>query len=644
MSGFGSFMEGFSGGARTMSDIKSALEERKYRKSVRKRIEMDSDSVNRQREMADLPAFDMGEEESPYLMRLGDAMANGFKSLRDKVARREGALPGIGDTDFGAMYEEQNPLIDTEALPTLGQDLDLPEYKDGSPGAIKADGTWNWADDEKPDDKKPQRRKMTEEEFNKGREQARRNTGQQIRKPDPISSPQSQKIIDKIGADANPKEAIPTKGRISRGWDKLKGGAKGAAALSASIGGITSVAENALDADGKLEDYYRRIGRDPARAKDYRPVEHAVMRGMGFLQDMGKGVTSFIPGLNDALHVNDWANEASAAAPAPQEAIPTAGSPRRPGGPGPSRGRTPARAAPTAPAAPSQAIPTAKPDPLAGFDVSNVDPKDIPRMSTREWDDHKKQIMQSYVLSGKSYAEAMDLADQQVTNQQRRGFLMFGQQAAALAEAGNLKGAAAAVTAAFQNMPTTTDVNVTIYNGHLVAYGVDEDTGEQVGQPVVLNAQRIQDILRNFSDPKVWGEYVQTSRKLDQGDRALDQADRELAQRDYANRTNRIIADARMLDARGGAVGGGVSAKDLDRIRPQIESITYRILATLPKDALPEGMSPERLGLAIQSLAMDDYRQSGNADQTIAKITEIAQSPGGVQWLIEQAAAYGRGQ
>lgn len=630
MSGFGSFMEGFQGGMKSISDIKDAQELRKARKALRERQSMENADRNADRVLGGLPGFEFEPETKSYLERFGDWMGNGFQTLQKKVASREGALPGIGGTDFGSLYEEQNPLIDPEALPTLGQDLDLPEYKDGSPGGVKADGTWDWAEDEP--EKKRRYNPDSKEEIERRR----------------TASRTSSKPADAVNDTTKPKPSAipegPKKGFVGRGIDKVKGGVKGAAALGASIGGITSVAENALDADGKLEDYYRRIGRDPARAKDYRPVEHAAMRGIGFLQDMGKGVTSFIPGLNDALHVNDGANEASAATPAPEEAIPLAGSPRRPGGPGPSRGRTPAPAAPTAPAAPSQAIPTAKPDPLAGFDVSNVDPKDIPRMSTAEWDEHKTQIMQSYIRSGKSYAEAMDLADQQVANQQRRGFLMFGQQAAALAEAGNLKGAAAAITAAFQNMPTTTDVNVTIYNGHLVAYGVDEETGEQVGQPVVLNAQRIQDILRNFSDPKVWGEYVQTNRKLDQGDRALGQVDRELDQRDYANKSDRIVADARMLDAQGGAMGGGVSAKDLDRIRPQIESITYRILATLPKDALPEGMSPERLGLAIQNLAMDDYRQSGNADQTIAKINEIAQSPGGVQWLIEQAAAYGRGQ
>lgn len=622
MSGFGSFMEGVSGGARTMSDLKGALEDRKYKKSIRDRINIESKDRNDDRVMGGLESYDFGEDESPYLMRLGEALGNGFKSLKEKVSKREGALPGIGDTDFGAMYEEQNPMFDPEAMPALGQDLDIPELADGG-----LPNEWDWKED--APEKKGRYNPDSKEEIERRRTAPR----------------SSSKPADVVNDTTKPKaQAIPEgpqKGRIARGVDKVKGGVKGAAALGASIGGIASVAENTMDANGKLEDYYRRFGRDPRRAGDYRPVEHAVMRGAGFLQDMGKGVTSFIPGLNEALHIDDGANRGAGVAlaadtpAAPEEAIPTR---RGPGGPGPSRGRT---RAPAAPAAPRQAVPTAKPDPLAGFDVSNVDPNDIPRMTTREWDEHKTKLMQSYIRSGKSYAEAMDMADSQVMNQQRRGFLMLGQQAAALAEAGNLKGAAAAITAAFQSMPTTTDVNVTIYNGHLVAYGVDEETGEQVGQPVVLNAERIQAIMRNFADPKVWGEYTLASRGLDQKDRALGQVDRELDQRDYANQTDRIVGNARMLDAAQGAAGG-LGVKDLDRVRADVTGAAWEIASSIPKEALPEGVPPQYMARAILTLAMARYQQQGgDLDAILARLQELARSPDGVQTILSGAAQIG---
>jgi hypothetical protein len=121
------------------------------------------------------------------------------------------------------------------------------------------------------------------------------------------------------------------------------------------------------------------------------------------------------------------------------------------------------------------------------------------------------------------------------------------------------------VRAAFQYLPSTTDVQVGNYNGRLVAFSVDEESGEQVGQPMVVTPELLQKVLMNFQDPKVWAEYAQDNRKLDQADRGLDQTDTRIGLAEQGLEIERENAKTNRMRAIGGEGEGGMKLTDADR-------------------------------------------------------------------------------
>ena len=629
--GFGDFMSGMQGGMSTMDELKNSRLRRKLYDQEITKGDMEFDAKDFDREKRNLPKIRRFNTSDTFIGKFGDMMDPVLSRFMERLGRSPEEATAAAESDAAV------PAEDTGAAPSY-YDEAIPLADGGLPNE------WDFVDDAKrPDSKAARRPKLTEEEFARRRAAAKADlTGKadQIR-PVEYASKANKATIDKVGADVAPKGAIPEtapKGRIGRAMARGKGVAKGGAALGASIGGIASVAENSLDANGKLEDYYRRFGRDPARAGDYRPVEHAIMRGAGFLQDMGQGVTSFIPGLNEALHVDDEANRTEAApapapaAAAPAEAIPTASGPSNPR-------RYPGQGAAKKPVIPEAAAPAAEPNPLDGFDVTKVNAADVPNFSNNDWVQHRKDMMDSLIMHGMSYAEAWDKVDQQVVATQQRGFMHFGNQARALLGSGDLKGAATAVRAAFQYLPTTTDLQVGEYNGHLVAFGVDEDTGEQVGSPVVITPEFLDSALMNFSDRKAWQEHAQDNRKLDQADTELQQGSRRLDLMEEGLGIERENALTNRLDAIGGGLGGkgGLKESDFATARRQLEN-----WAGMFGDA--EGSDPA-LPAALMAIAEAQYkRQGGDLSQITFRLEEMLRSPGGAETIIAAARRLASGQ
>jgi hypothetical protein len=541
MAGFGSFMEGMQGGMRSMDQLKDSRLKRKLYDQVITESEAELEGKDFSRARRNLPAIKRFSSSDTLLGKLSDKLDPVLSRFMERLGKEGGSATG--------MEMELDPSLQP-AIPELDpSQFEAPEYEfaDGTAG-----GLGDWIDDDKPSPKKEKYAADSKEEIAKRAERARAGSAAPARSAIPES------VVDRSGdktlaqrAGAKAKDAAKYKGyglaspegagKLSRAGRFLGRVAAPYAIAGAGAGGI----RGALDAEQPGESV---LGDTWERAKG-----------------AGKGV---VAGLLNPTEAIFGGGEDPAEAPV-EEAVPTGSSgptnPRRYPGQGAARTAAPA----PAPAAP-EAIPSAAPaeaDPLAGFDVSKIPPEQIPNFSNRDWEAHRGELLDDYIMNGMSYAEAWDKVDQQVVATQQRGFMHFGKQAlVALGEDGKYTpAAAAAVRAAFQYLPSTTDVQVGNYNGRLVAFSVDEESGEQVGQPMVVTPELLQKVLMNFQDPKVWAEYAQDNRKLDQADRGLDQTDTRIGLAEQGLEIERENAKTNRMRAIGGEGEGGMKLTDADR-------------------------------------------------------------------------------
>jgi hypothetical protein len=284
-------------------------------------------------------------------------------------------------------------------------------------------------------------------------------------------------------------------------------------------------------------------------------------------------------------------------------------------------------------------VPTQAADPLEGFDVSKVPAEKIPNFSNKDWESFREENIKELVANGMSYAEAWDKVDQQTVATQQRGFMHFAKQAfTAMGPDGKYTPAAAsAVRAAFQYLPSTTDIQVGNYNGHLVAFSIDEDTGEQVGQPMVITPEMLQKVMMNFQSPQVWAEYAQDNRKMDQADRELGQGDRRLGIMEQGLGIERENALSNRIRAMGGSGTGedGMKLSDADRHTQFWQDQAYSAAGTDPelRDAMAAVMS---------SLYMEDGGQT--RPEVIARqVTALGRTPEGRAKIIAAANQYAGG-
>lgn len=644
MAGFGSFMEGLQGGVSSMQDIrrKRQLDELYDQEITLGREKVSGRDHSRAR--AGLPALKKFSSGDPFLFRLMEKLGRGTGTTESPTAN---ALPTSGETDtppisLSGDYGVEMPELD----PTQFEAPDY-EFADGTAG-----GLGDWLDDEQAG--KPKResyRADSKEEIARRAERARtgRPAGGATVEGDPSKyrpAKQGQVGNDmrRGAARAEAKAAqsaipeTPPKGRIASGVGKAGRFARGAGAGALAGGAIGAALENSLDGDAKLAEYYRRINR-PGGEKDAGPWEAAGVRTIGVLQDVGR---TFLPqAVEDRLF--PYLGESEQA----PGAIPTTApaSRRSPAGlPPGGRDRRPSdRRVASAPAAgPSQAIPEAAPaeaNPLADFDISKVSAEQIPNFSNKDWESFRDENIQELVANGMSYAEAWDKVDQQTIATQRRGFLHFASQADALLAGGDKKGAAAAVRAAFQYMPSTTDLKVGEYNGHVVAFGVDEETGEQIGTPIVVTPELLQQVQMNFANPQVWAQYAQDRRKLDQADTELSQGERRLDIMEEGLGIERENALTRRIDAIGGIPGqGGSSLKESDiaTARRAIDDWAFGIGQS--EDADPA------LGSALKALAEAEYKRRGGDLNTITLRLEEVLKASGEAAIIAAARRLASGQ
>lgn len=622
MAGFGSFMEGLQGGISSMQDIrrKRQLDEIYDQEITLGREKVSGRDLSRSR--AGLPALKKFSSGDPFLFRLMEKLGRGTGTTESPTAN---ALPTSGETDtppisLSGDYSVEMPELD----PTQFEAPDY-EFAGGTPGSVEE--AMRRADElALEEDTGPKKRQGysadSEAEIQKRASRARTASA-------PAREAIPTQVIDRSG-DKTLGQKVAAKAKAAAKYEGVgmpsKAGAgllrRGAGALgrAAAIGGIVGAGaggiRGALETETTGDGFWSDVGQ----------------RAVG----AGKGV---VAGVLDPIGAIMGSDEA--APEAAPEAIPTGSS-------GPTRRYS--RRNPSAPAAgpgASAAAPTAVPEtaapaeanPLANFDISKVSAEQIPNFSNKDWESFREENIQELVANGMSYAEAWDKVDQQTIATQRRGFLHFASQADALLKHGDKRGAAAAVRAAFQYMPSTTDLKVGEYNGHVVAFGVDEETGEQVGSPMVITPDLLQQVQMNFANPQVWAEYAQDRRKLDQADRELGQGDRRLDLVEQGVGIERENALTRRIDAIGGIPGqGGSSLKESDiaTARRSIDDWAFGVGQT-------EGADPA-LGSALKALAEAEYKRRGGDLNTITLRLEEVLKASGEAAIIAAARRLASGQ
>lgn len=198
---------------------------------------------------------------------------------------------------------------------------------------------------------------------------------------------------------------------------------------------------------------------------------------------------------------------------------------------GPRMSALPAAAGPARAAAPQRtaAVPAESgggQEERIDFSQLDADPKDVPNMTTDDWREYRAKLVDAARQSGRP--EAIQQANNLVTQMQQEGFLSYGQQGLALQQAGNLKGAMAAYRAAFQYFPNGNDVEFGVIKDRqgqqqIVGFGRDEKTGKVVeGSQIVMNPEQAARLLENFTKPEAFRAWTKDWRDFEEGKRRFD--------------------------------------------------------------------------------------------------------------------------
>lgn len=356
--------------------------------------------------------------------------------------------------------------------------------------------------------------------------------------------------------------AIPRRpGLLSRAGGMLRRGANAVGKVAAIPALVGTAVETAST---PTEQYRKRFGME---TNDPSFLGDVGVRALGAASDFGNILTRGTAG-------SMYRDKAIPAAAAAREPASVAAQPEPP----PEMPATPDEA--IAQAAKSdgeqmiqQAVEESKPPGAIDFSKVNVPPSEIPNMPVKDWVAYRARAVRNAMLQGASPAEA----HQQVTQLQMSGFRDYAQQALMHLEGGNPLAAASALRAAYQYFPNGSDVRIGVTKGVdgnpvLVGMGRNEETGESVGSPMVLNSERLSVMIENLSNPeafrawtKDWRDEQFTRQRYEEVEKPQAQSQMDVAQRNA--RSYEMMAGAQMLNAERQAAGGAKprTQADLDR-------------------------------------------------------------------------------
>lgn len=421
------------------------------------------------------------------------------------------------------------------------------------------------------------------------------------------------------------KQRLKTEKKSAKPESKGKGGGRKGFGKGKFVKGLGLVAAGsaAIDTYGTpTEDYYERFGMTPSAETNLGQFGQDLgVRALGYASDLGSTLTG---GYADRLYRDKQRQAGERALPADE---PAPQAPAQAPAQGPSR----VAAQPAPRQAPAAAPAPTPPPEQQQFDWSSVQvsPDEIPSVPTKDWVEYRKQMIDALTMQGMSVREAHD----EVTAIQQGGFMRESQAALTFLQMGDSQSASRAMKAAYQYFPNGADVKFGMTKDEagqpaLIAMGTDEKTGENKGQPMLLNSERLATMMQNFSDPKAftawtkdWRDEAFKDKKYEEIDKptAQSQADLRAEQGEYM----RNRGAAALIDA--GRPEGGLKESDyrgseamfLDEIMmaPDVEPEDRHVLASLM--AQIKTRYPNLRNTTILETVLRGYEEGANPDEIV---------------------------
>lgn len=287
-------------------------------------------------------------------------------------------------------------------------------------------------------------------------------------------------------------------GRLARYGRGARTALKGAARYGAAGAAIGTIAEvNPFEDYGgspytSTEEYRERMGLQPSRREGIpRLLEDAAIRTGGVLGDIGNRITGGLAGEYGESLAEPPAADSTAA---PPTAIPGEPDTVEQGLVAQSidRGQDQAEQAKLENAPPGD----------IDFSQEDFTVEDIPEMTTRDWVDYRQRVVRGLILQGSTPQEAHD----SVTQTQQQGVVNYLSQARMHLGSGDNRSAILSLTAAYQHFPNGKQVRFGTAqdrdgNPVILSQNLDEESGEAIGQPMLINEERLAALSANFEDP-----------------------------------------------------------------------------------------------------------------------------------------------
>jgi len=287
------------------------------------------------------------------------------------------------------------------------------------------------------------------------------------------------------------------------------------------------------------------------------------------------------------------------------------------------------------------AIDDAKQESLENLDYKllvdqGMRPEDIPVMSTGDWAEYRRRMTMGLAKQGMNPLEAHQQVDQQITHHQMAGFQREGNKALLYMQTGQNREAAMALQMAYQYFPNGVGVKFgTVTDPKtgqpaMVSMGVDEETGEPTGAPMLITTERLATMMENMQNPDAFRSWTKDGRDLQLEINKLQSID------DYRQGSLDISAYDAETDRIGELTSGTGGLRPADRDRRDKEYGERMAEAGI----MEEGFEDPNVTRSLAS-AMTIYEQLSGLDmntvthEVLAAYQEDPQN--GVQRLLESA-------
>lgn len=194
-----------------------------------------------------------------------------------------------------------------------------------------------------------------------------------------------------------------------------------------------------------------------------------------------------------------------------------------------------------------------------------VRPEELPGMTTKDWSEYRRKITMHAMRGGSSPAEAHKMVDDRITQTQMAGFQREARKASEYLKTGQNREAAMALRQAYQYFPNGTTVKFGTMTDPktgqpaIMTMGFDEETGEPSGSPMLIDMNRLNSMVENFSNPQAFRTWTKDGQDLQMEINKLQSVD------DYRQGSLGIAgyrADTDRIDAMTGGGAGGISASE----------------------------------------------------------------------------------